>query len=536
MRIVTYRTSIKNNTVLLEESGGEFVVSNDLEKLFSFLLEPYENTIRACWELDTTVSLFFRLMEEKACEKLRETHKCYLPPFSIFYVPDKVFSINHIPTKLKANLYELQQYFPELPEPQNTEELVMLGELLLQELGKMGLKPTTKLTSPIAIYDECIMSKMDLPQVKDMPVEAAEMAMRCSGRLWIESHQIGHYDIIHDYDLVSAFPSITKELVDTRLCEWKQSDKYQKKAVYGYTKCEVTIYDWVVVSPIIAEVEDGLISPVGTWETFLTKEELDFIDRHKIGNYKIQDGWWAISKKKGELRKPLYAPMTKLLSYKQRSELQGLLAKRMSTGVYGKFGEERKEEFGEHFNPCYFAEISTQTRLRVAEFLYAHGIGPRVSGKYDTLVHIGVDGVLLTEPVENGSSRWKLAYKGEALVVSSGLVYTERTKPKGLRLNDIQEMIARHPRRGYYAKGVVRRLTLGDSLAQHRLRDIGKEIEFSSSISLIEQEHDRKFSKLPKTGEALLGNKYKSVPRRMEGDECQKSSRGLSEQQQKPQE
>ena len=100
------------------------------------------------------------------------------------------------------------------------------------------------------------------------------------------------------------------------------------------------------------------------------------------------------------LPKPLQEPMDKLLAYKERTGLQSALAKRMSTGVYGKFGEERKDEFGPYFCPCYFAEISTQVRLKVAEFLYENSIGPRDNKGYSHLLHISVDGFLLDCPIE----------------------------------------------------------------------------------------------------------------------------------------
>ena len=99
---------------------------------------------------------------------------------------------------------------------------------------------------------------------------------------------------------------------------------------------------------------------------------------------------------KDTLPKPLAEPLNKLLTYKQRTGLQSALAKRMSTGLYGKFGEERKDEFGPYFNPVYFAEISTQVRLKVAEELYQHGIGP---GDNEGLIHISVDGFLLNAPI-----------------------------------------------------------------------------------------------------------------------------------------
>jgi len=103
---------------------------------------------------------------------------------------------------------------------------------------------------------------------------------------------------------------------------------------------------------------------------------------------------------KNYLPKPLAEPMDKLLAYKERTGLQSALAKRMSTGIYGKFGEERATEFGPYFNPCWFAEISTQVRLQVAEELYSHSIGPEDNKGYKHLLHISVDGFLLDCPIE----------------------------------------------------------------------------------------------------------------------------------------
>jgi len=406
MRIIAYRTLVNNGKVQLLESTGEATKpTDDFNELLGFLLEPYERTIKIAWELDTTVAPILKLLGEERCGRLHRTHKCRLSPTeSIFYVPSKVFSVDGVIIidgkyyKAKSSLYDLQQYYPELDEPESLVEMQQLGEKLMYELKKMGLQPS-KLTSPVAIYEECVMRRLDLPTVVDMPKEAAEFAYRCSGKLHIEAHQVGYFEQAFDYDITSAFPSVARDLVDIRHCEWIESNEYQPDAIYSYVKCEVTIYDWVIVSPIIKEDEDGrLISPVGTWETYLTKGELDFIDKWKIGEYKILKGWWAIAS--NNLPKPLAEPMDKLLAYKERTGLQSALAKRMSTGIYGKFGEERKDEFGPYFNPCWFAEISTQVRLQVAEELYSHGIGPEDNKGYKHLLHVSVDGFLLDCPIE----------------------------------------------------------------------------------------------------------------------------------------
>lgn len=193
MRIIAYRTEMAEGKVLLSESTGEKAHSNELDALFSFLLEPYEKSIRVAWGLDTTVAPLLKLLGEKHCIRLHETHKCYYPPFTVFYVSGKVFSIKHIPTHDIAFLYDLQQYYPELEEPESLVEVQMLGEKLMYELNKMGLKPM-KLTSPIAIYEQCVMRDLDLPKVADMPKKAAEMAYRCAGKLWIECFQVGYWE------------------------------------------------------------------------------------------------------------------------------------------------------------------------------------------------------------------------------------------------------------------------------------------------------------------------------------------------------
>ena len=201
MRIIAYRTLTNNDKVqLLESTEEESKFTDDFNVLLGFLLEPYEKTIRVCWELDATVAPILKLLGEQRCGRLHRTHKCRLSPTeSIFYVPNKVFSIDGVIIvdgkyyKAKSSLYDLQQYYPELDEPEELTEVQALGEKLMYELKKMGLVPS-KLTSPVAIYEECVMRRLDLPTVVDMTKEAAEFAYRCSGKLWIEAHQLGYWE------------------------------------------------------------------------------------------------------------------------------------------------------------------------------------------------------------------------------------------------------------------------------------------------------------------------------------------------------
>lgn len=192
MRIIAYKTKTQSGKVLVEENTGEVIRSNSIEEIFFFLVEPYDDCLRICWDLDATVSLFLKLLGPVKCSQLKDKKRCHIAPFNVFYVPEKVFSVSHIPTRTQVSLYGIEQYFVELPEPETAEDIQLLGLTLMKELKRMGMEPT-KLTSAVAIYEECVMRHLDLPRLKDIPIGAAEFAYRAAGRLWIETHCIGWF-------------------------------------------------------------------------------------------------------------------------------------------------------------------------------------------------------------------------------------------------------------------------------------------------------------------------------------------------------
>jgi len=191
MRIMAYQTKTEDGKVLILESGGAHLLSNHLYEIWSFLLEDYGECLKICWDLDGTVAPLLRLLGRTACKGLQTTKKWHEGAFQLFYIVGKVFSVSHV-SGAKMSLYGLEQYFPDLDEP-DVEGVQALGMKLLKELNKMGFRPT-KLTSPVAIYEEAILSKLDLPKITDMPKEVAQMAYECSGRLWVEAHCLGYFE------------------------------------------------------------------------------------------------------------------------------------------------------------------------------------------------------------------------------------------------------------------------------------------------------------------------------------------------------
>jgi hypothetical protein len=204
MRIIAYHIEkTTEGKVCILESTDESCLSNNINELFAFLLEPFQaneeineegrKILLVCWDLDTTVAPLVRLLGATNATKLSNTHKLYYPPFNLFYVPGKVFHIKLVPSPYyEMFLYHLAQYYPDLEEPEALDEVHALGVKLVKELANMGLHPS-KLTSPVAIYEQEVMRGLDLPKWLDIPKGACEYAMQCSGKLWIEAYKIGYF-------------------------------------------------------------------------------------------------------------------------------------------------------------------------------------------------------------------------------------------------------------------------------------------------------------------------------------------------------
>lgn len=525
MRVIAYETkSLENGKgILIKESTGEEGRYTQLDTLMGFLFEPMGNSdwkppfdgcLRVCWDLDITVTPILQMLGGDNCLRLSKTHKCRVPPFSFFYAPGKIFAITHIPTKQKVYLYRLSQYYPELEQPATLGDVQALGVKLVQTLKQMGMEPH-RLTSPVAIYEDSMLQFLDLPTWADMPKGAAEMAYKTSGQLFIEAHRIGYWNMAYSYDKTSSFPMKARELKDIRQCDWIETPIYQNSALYGYCKGEVTIYDGVMLSPIFYTDEaGGLSSRVGTWPTYLSKGQIDFLGRCDTGEFKIEDGWWAIPRKGEILKYPLQRQMDRLLSYKAKGGLEGMIAKRQSTGIYGKTLQLQEDGAGPYFNPVWGAEISISATLEVAEWLYRHGIGPSDNEGYKHLLQVTVDGATLDEPVAmmDTDKGWRLSNVGPALIVSSGMVYEASKKPQGLTLDDVLELIKAHPRQSFYRKAMRRRLTLTEAV-EAGMDKLGQEVEVFTGFNLLSMQHDREFKTLPRTGGGLLSRHYLSTPK-----------------------
>lgn len=393
-QVTAIQITSTTSAITVNTSNSTLYTSNDISSIFQYLLSN-NNTIYVAWDLDETVSHLLRKLPKSNLIELQKTAKTTYKDHRLFYIMGKLFSITTLYSYTPVNIYHLEQYFPEYEPPKSLQETLDMANQILEALKIMKLQ-SSKLSSPVAIYEDAMLNHLQLPTIKNSNItkQAAEYAYNCSGKLWIEAFKIGHFEQVYDYDLSGAFPTFAKQMIDITDASWLHNKEYNPKATYGFCRGYVTINKNIKVSPIIYENEAGELSnPTGTWMTYLTKHEIDFINKWKIGHFDIEDGWWCYCKNIN--KRPLENVCNRLLEFKKHeNKLVRLLAKRMSVGgLYGKFGEEFKEKFGKHFNPVYFAMISTLCRLEVANFIYTNKLE-------DNLIHISVDGILIDRRLE----------------------------------------------------------------------------------------------------------------------------------------
>lgn len=400
INLVAFKIQTEDKSLIINRSDIAIPYKTDnLTDAFNFLMKE-ENIILIAWNLDEEISPLLKLLSKEQCIKLQKTGRTNHKDHKIFYIQAKLFSITssrYSEDFKPRNCYHIKQYYPDYPDSQSIEQTLEYGQNIMQALKIMNLT-SYKLSSPVAIYEDRILNNITLPTIQSSNItkQAAEYAWRCSGKLWIEAFKLGKFDNCFDYDISGAFPTFAKDMIDTTGAIWINDNKFHPEATYGFCKGWVTINDNVTVSPIIYENDKGELStPTGTWNTFLTKSEIEFIDKWNIGHFEIENGWWCICKNPN--KKPLENVTNRLLAFKKHSNpMVRLLAKRMSVGgLYGKFGEEHKNSFGRHFNPVYFAMISTLCRLEVARFIYENKC-------MDNLISVAVDGVLLDKKLTIG--------------------------------------------------------------------------------------------------------------------------------------
>ncbi len=523
MRIVGYHIS---STGIIANSDGEYT---DKSPYLEFLLQPKPDSIRVFYYLTQNITSLAKIIKMSPDEtrKLHSgTHgKAYFPPYKMQYIPNRFLQLQKgfYRNNPFAYFYDAHQYQDTRANSGETVDECLrkatqakeIGEQVRNAMNEIGLHPKS-ITSPISLFDKEVISKIDLPVDSDIPEGAGRYAYECCKGNWLEAFQVGHWEIIWNYDLSSAYPAQISKLLDIRQGKWIESKEFTEEATYGYCKGRVTTQ--VEFSPILHKNitrNNSLLeplmpvthTPIGTWETYLTKQEIEFIARRKLGKFEIESGWWWIADK--EVKQSLSSTINWLYQEKEKAEgIKKEIIKRVMAGIYGKMLEVRDGELGQRFNPVWAAEVETNTRLEVADFVLRNRV-------LDSLVHIAVDGVVLSKPVilpENGMGNWKLNNISPCICVGTGQIAL-RDNGKGdfhLQYDWLKEAIEKEPEKSEYVMNSVRPVTLAEAL-NGRFEELGELQETKKYIS-IGSTDKRCYKEKPKNGGELLSKTYESLP------------------------
>lgn len=520
-RVIAYTADIIDNKVVIENSEGDSVTSNNVKELLDFIGEDFSDDERdvkyreckVCWDLDQVASLLVRLLPMSRVRELAgSTHTSE----NIFYIPSKVLSITT--DGHKSYIYHLAQYYDDEPTPTDPMVIHAKAKDLLDAFWAMGLNPY-KLTSPIAVYESSVLDHLTIPTILDLPdikgydiEELIEWSERCIPRDWLEAYIIGNFkpEDTWDYDLQSAYAFALSQCFSIKYAKFAKTRNWCPDAHWGLVKGQMTINPDVRVSPIIYNKDGHNSTRIGTWEDIFDINDVRFVERWKIGQFKLSEGWFV---KYTAPVKPFEIPLQRVFNIRSKGGLVKKLAKRIGAACWGKLIFRAADgQVNKHYNPIMAEQAVTNSRLSVANFIYENKI-------QDSVVHIGIDGVRSTAKVKGlkeivKMGEWKLNPPSSCLVLSPGRVYTSEKKPGGLYYEDIIRMITGHPRESYYSANLKRRLTMAEAVELGNLSKLGQMMDTHSSVdlNLLRTSQDRVFNEFPRNGGELLSRKYYSDP------------------------
>ncbi len=335
--------------------------------------------------------------------KLKEGYPMRFGRCRINYLPSNGY-VNILEGKYRAKRVScLKSYYHMygLPPVMDAEGVKDLGQRVVNTLQKYQLPVETR--SPGAVLQSCIVGDGVRPvAVGRVPKEALDMASNSYHTNLVVAVAGGRFPKSYDYDLDSAYPSRTAELVscDPAFGSWFASSTYQKDAFYGF--CRAMIRVSASMTPLLCRICSNLgrvaqINSVGAWIGWFTKQEIDFVLEYLDAEISIERGWWFVPDK--DVR-PYRGSMLRLYDLRHRAKTTGdkfgsNLLKLVGVTAQGKFLSSFPsygKMVGNYMrNPVYASYITSSVRCKIGKFILDN---------WGHVLHVAVDGVALDRSVD----------------------------------------------------------------------------------------------------------------------------------------
>jgi hypothetical protein len=468
MKILTYHISYPSGSPVISNqvspSGISSTDSASLPGVLDWLIFSHTTAHAFClqvvWSLADLAKLVIEhLPATSRSQLLHFPHRTRWGNYKLFFIPEKVFSVNK--NGSESSFFDLSQYFPEEPEPVSLAELQKKADSLQQVFEGLGVTDIHSLASPTAAFKgHSILQRMKdtIPTIFDAPdslLEAYELALQCTPREWVSNYQIGHFPELHTADLSSAYAAEASRLLDLRDCDFQRSTEMDESAYYGFLIGDFTVYPdspLAFCSPFLTDRGDGvLINFTGTRKNYpCLLSEVRTLYRNDLGKFRLKYGWFISPSSGIHPRMPFQEPMSVLYLQRGTDGLRSYVLKRVMTGIIGKLLETQKDEaggqvveYGEWYNPIYHALCTTNTRLKVFDFLVRNKVAR------EELVHVGVDGVKTTRyidlPAQSAMGSWRYSGSEPTIVLSPGAILTPYRSHKRMDYVDMLSFCLEHP-------------------------------------------------------------------------------------------
>ncbi len=549
---IVYSSETVDGKVIIMNNMGDKIESDKPRELLDFLGKNYEGFInrKLAWNIDLFMSSIFKKLGLPICEVLSDTEGGRRAIFrfegdepvlldeavikadgldTTFELPLGIYRFIYNPKTIAwlsvggvryASFFNNPSQYYDSDEEVNDLDFVLAKQHALEEgMLTLGLNPM-KQASSAKLWEETVLKHMELPTIEDIPAEFAEehcdelldWCEQCMNRVWTIAKQVGHFkaDESWDYDLSSAYAYALSQLKTFKYATfWKSSEMID--ADYGVLKGKITIND-VEVSPIAYEKDGRNIYPVkSSWIGLITLSEVQWLKKWGVGDFELDYGYFWKYPAGG--REPFGTIVPKFYNLRWQEGMVKSLAKKMLSASWGKFiWKKAGEQSNPYCNPIFALQVQTATRLRVASFIYHYDV-------MDKVVHIGTDGVRLSEKVDIPDilklGGWRMNEQMPCIVLSPGEVFAPDRKPGGLYYDDVVGMINEKPKGEYYTKEKQRRRTLTEAVQLGNISEVGEVRDYARSFHITTSQQDHisyTFSKYPKNGKELLENKYYGEP------------------------
>lgn len=515
------KTDRDGNLIYIETKMGK--ISN-LDIFLVYILDRPDTLFVTFYpyELDIILKKF----GERVCSRLiyRGQATDYDRGVTMWYAPNKNITIQRM--RRVVRIQSIKDWFKNLTledaltdndiKDQGVTGLTILANDLNKECMLVLGSKNGDLSAPTTLTNSILENANYRPDFNKIPMEAIELAYTSFHAPWIEMFRMGHFEEIHDYDLNSAYPTEVADLISIDTGEWVESDTFQAGAYYGFCYAVIQIYP-TYISPILMRSEGKLFSTEGTWVGTITKDEIDFIQRHELGNVVVLNGWWYFP---SAYDRPFKKEVTRLLKLRSWAKLKGynLLEYAIKTStarLAGKFLQKsinlddlQTYNAGRHFNPIYATIVMTRVKLSLAEQLFRDK---------EKILAIVIDGALLdgksTVSTSKDPGDLKLSEKGDGVIFSPFTTFLTENRNPFL----VKDIIQKDPMKTWYPLPSFGpdRLRLCQAILDNKFEWTGRIVE-SEAIVEVGNTNDRFWEDKPQYGLDLLLKKYSSFPHMIE--------------------